>query len=399
MTGVSTLGQALAQIDRLNKQQVTFADLSTQLATGKKTQKFSGLQTAVLTQQRSRASFTSLDTYINNITNADRRMKLTLAAIEEFKAQAENFAAALVGFSQQSTHQEGDIVYFDDPLTPEIEATPVGHASAAPDVDFESLQDLASSVYDFLTDLLNAKDGDRYLLSGADSLTQPLVDAGLLDSAISAQISDWKAGTISNTALKANLQDRTTANGNPDAITDSVVGYSAALSANTQGKIFTRVNERTEIDYTVLANDSSFRDILVIASYFKNGNLPPMADQVQIDATTGLPVILTEGAPGATTQEMKDNFFDIFNELTGMINRAIDDIDQQRFKIESARARIDEIKISHQQQQNVLLSAISDIEDVDLNEVAVQLNSLEIQLDASYRITARIQELSLVNFI
>ncbi len=400
MTGISTLAQALGQIDRLKDQQFLFDSLSNQLATGKKTQKFSGLGNDILSLQRARANFATLETYTSNITNADRRMKLTLNAIEKFKTQAENFAGALVTFSQQSFHQQGNIVYYDDPATLDVvEQIPLGTDSPLPDVDLQGLRDLAASTYDFLVDLLNTQDGDRYLLSGADSLTQPLVDAGLLDSAISSQIASWKSGTITNDQLIADLTDRTVADGNIDAITDSVIGYSATLSANQQGKIYVRVDEKSEIDYTVLANNAGFRDVLVALSYFKNESLPPVVDEVEIDGTTGLPNVLTEGAPGADIDEMKDNFFAVFNNLVGMVNTAIDTIDSQQFKIESARAQIDEIKQSHQQEQAILQDTIDEVENVDLNEVAVKLNSLQIQLDASYRITARLQDLSLVNFI
>lgn len=400
MTSISTLGQALAQVERIKDQQDLFSSLSTQLATGKKTQKLSGLGTDVLSIQRARADFTSIDTYVSNITNADRRIKLSLNAIEEFQAQAENFAAALMSLSQTSAHQEGDVVYYDDPLTLDVvEAEPLGYTSANADVDFETLQDLATNIFDFLTELLNTKDGDRYLLSGADTNSKPLVNTGLLESALSTQINDWKGGTLTTTDFIANLQDRTVDDGNLDAITDTVVGYSSSLSAGTNGKVFVRVSKTSELDYTVLANDSGFRDILVAAAYIKDGNLPPIADQVEIDETTGLPIVVTEGAPGDNIEEMQANFYEVFNELTAMVNAALDDIDQQRFKLETVRARIDEIKTGHQEQQNVLLSSISDIEDVAIEDVAVKINALQVQLDASYRITARLQELTLVNFI
>ena len=54
MTGVSTLGQALRQIDNISAQQKLFSQLSTQMATGKKTQSYAGLNTDALTSLRSR---------------------------------------------------------------------------------------------------------------------------------------------------------------------------------------------------------------------------------------------------------------------------------------------------------------------------------------------------------
>lgn len=396
MTGISTLGRALTQTELFVDQQLLLGSLTTQLATGKKTNEFSGLESDVLTLQRSRASVTNLDTYLNNITNAERRTELMLNAVEEFKAQANNFLDFLVGFSQESVHQEGDIVYFDDPITPDtIENVPVGVDSADPDVDFQNLIAFANDISDVFADLLNSKDGNRFLFAGAETLTEPLSSVNTLDAALSGLITDWKGGTITTDDLIADLQDRTTTGGNTDAITDTIIGYSSVLSSGSARDVFVRVDEDSEIDFTVLANEQAFRDIMVAVSYFTNENLPPIADEV--DPTTF--TVLTEGAPGADTDEMKDNFFAVFQELTRMVTQAIDDIDQIRFDLETVRARMDEVRQFHENEQNLLLDTVSDIEDVDLNEVSLLINTLSIQLEASFSVTARTQQLTLVNFI
>ena len=399
MTGVSTLGQALDQIERIKDQQLIFGTLSVQLSTGKKTQQFSGLGINVLTSERARTDFKELDSYVNNIIHADRRIGLMLTAIEEFKAQAENFSAALINFSQNSEHQEGNTVYFDDPTTSTVETIAVGKSTAQPDVDFRTLQTLAGDIFNFAVDLLNMQEKDRYLLGGAETLEKPITSTGTLDAAISTLLGDWKTGAITTTGLIADLQDRTTANGNNNALTDTVIGYNAQLSNGNVGDIFIRISDVSEIEYTVLANEKPFRDILVALSYFKSEALPPLADEVEIDPTTGLPVILTEGAPGDTLGEMQENFYEVFNQLTAMVNTAMDDIDQLRNKLENARARMDGIKQDYANQKNLLLDVVSQVEDVDINEVALKISTMQIQLEASYRVTALVSEMSLVNFI
>ncbi len=395
MAGISTLGQALNQIDLFSRQQNILGSLTTQLASGKKTNKFSGLQTDVLTLQRSRASIRTLDTYLNNITNANRRLDLTLNAINEFKAQAENFADFLVNFSQASAQQEGEIVYFDDPFTTAIEQIPVGMDSAEPSSDFKNLISFAENVFGLFQDILNEKDGDRFLFAGAETLTQPLANSNTLDAALSSLISDWKTGTITTADLIADLQDGTTTGGNADAITDTIIGYSSVLSSGSAKDVFLRVDDTTDLNVTVLANEDPFKNILVALSYFKSENLPPIADEV--DPTTL--AVLTDGAPGADINESKDNFFAIFQALTTSVIDSIDEIDDVRFRLENQRVRIDEIRQFHEGEKNLLENTVSDIEDVDINRVALSINSLSIQLDASYRVTARIQQLSLVNFI
>ena len=409
-TGVSTFGQAINLIDRLKIQQTELNSLSDQLASGKKTSVFSGLGNNVITSQRARADFSALDLYNNNITNAERRIELMLNAIEEFQAQAENFSAALVGFSQESTHQDGDIIYYDDPLTAEIENIPVGQTRGTPDEDAQTLQDMAANLYEFMISLLNTQDGDRYLMGGSEALLRPIEDTGLLDAAVSTALFNWKneggAGQITTQQLIADMRDRTATAANPDAITDTILGFNAQLSSNTAGKVFVRVDDEAEVNYTALANEDPFRDIMVALSYFKSDSLWPMADTyaepyaagdpVLTDPETGQPL---RGAPGATLDEMKANFYEVFNEIARMVNNALDDIDAVRYRLENAKAQIVQVRQDHKLQQSVLEETISNIEDADINEVAVRLNYIQIQLDASYRVTARIQELSLVNFI
>ncbi len=399
MTGVSTLGQSLAQIRRIQVQEQSLANLSTQLATGRRTQRFSGLSTDVLSSQRSRSAIQSLEAYNNNITNASRRIELTQAAVQEFQQQARNFLDVIRGLPQESTHQEGEILVYDDPATPEIEVTQVGVTSAEPSVDLRIVTDFANNIFETFTSLINAQDGDRYLLSGAETRSQPLNDTGTLQAALGSLIAEWKGGNISTDDLIADLSDRTTES-NPNALTDSTVGYSLELANGEAGDIFVRADERVEINYTTLASDDAFRDILVAVSYFKTENLPPIVD-AYIPPNTATPPFTpdVEGAPGETLDEQTDNFFAVVNALATSVSKAVDELDLVSFKLATAQARITEISVRNDSEQNFLQGIVSDIEDVDQNEVALQLNVLLTQLETSFAVTARVQQLSLVNFI
>lgn len=397
MTEISTSARARNQIDRINAQQALLENLATQLATGKKTQRMSGLGNSLLTTTRARADFNSLEAYISNITNADRRMQLMLQSVNEIQAQAENFSGSLTLFSKESVHQKGEEVLYDDPLTPYDDALRVGMTSSEPDVDFQSLIDYADNLYDTIASLVNARDTDTYVLGAADTTTQPLTDTGLLDSAIGSLITGWKNGTISNDELIADLTNGDTSS-NPDAISDDIIGFSASLSSGNVGDLTVRASDSLEIDYSVRANEDPFRDLLVGLAFLKNAALPPVADTYTPPNTyPGAPDV--EGAPGATLDEMKDNFFTVLESVAGMIEDAIDGIDTINFRVETARARIDQVKQDHVQAQNILADTISDVEDVNLDEVAVQISSLQVQLEATYAVTAQVQQLSLVNFI
>ncbi len=396
-TGISTLSQAQTQIKNLAEQQSLLNSLANQLATGKKTQKFSGLGNDALTTLRARADLSSLNAYSQNITNASRRMALMGNAIGEFKSQTSTISSSMLLFSQESYHQSGDEIFYDDPLTAEVEKIRVGLTSADPSVELQTMTDLADNLYDVVVSLLNSKDGDSYILNGSDTQTKPLNDSGLLDSAMTKLITQWKEGTISNEELIADLTsgDNST---NLDAIDDSTIGFSAALSSGNVADVSVRASETIEVDYTVRANEDPFRDILVGLAFLKNATLSPMVDAyIEPNAYPNAPDV--QGAPGDTIGEMQDNFFEVFNAVQTMVAEAAGKVDGVSYRIETANARVQELKEKHTNTKNMLTDTVSDIEDVDLNEVAVKISSLQVQLEASYAVTAQVQQLSLVNFI
>ena len=149
MTAISTLGQALDQISRLKTQQVSLDTLSTQLATGKKTQQFSGLGDDILRTQRTRADIHKLEQYNNNIINGGRRIELMNNSMKQMIDQVDNILNALTVGIQQG----------DGP-------------------DFDTTQKLATDLKDFMIDLINSQDDDRYLFSGSDSSVKPVEDNG-----------------------------------------------------------------------------------------------------------------------------------------------------------------------------------------------------------------------------
>lgn len=397
MTTISTLGQALNQIENIQNQQATFADLSTQLTTGRRAQTFSGLGTDTLTSIRSRTDLTSIDVFINNITRADTTINLTLASVEEFQAQTNNLADTLIGLVQEGSHQTGQDVLFDDPSTQEIEQIVVGNTSSQLDVSLQSVISQAESLFPIVEDLLNAQEGETFLLAGADGTVQPFEDNGLLDSSISTLLERWREGLITTDDLIADLFDGTALEGNPDAITDTTIGFSASISNDNAGRVFVRADENREFEYTTLANESSLRDVIVSLAVLSNENLPPVVDVFEDGNFSATPD--AQGAPGETAAEQQDSFYELYNAITQRVVSSIDEIDNVRFRLETVRVQANETLERQEEQRNLLLNTVSAIEDVDTNLVALQLTTLQTQIEASFRVTALTQNLTLSNFL
>lgn len=357
MGGISTLGQSLSQIGRINDLQVQLSTLERQLASQKKASLFDELGTGVLLTQRARADFSSLDTYITNTKTADRRIDLMNLAIDEIRVQSEGLQSAL-----QVQTQEGEL-------------------------ELESIGSYAANLREFMFDLLNQQDGDRYLFAGSDTGNQPITDTGTLDTFLDNQIDNWINGVIDTDTLINNFTDDTVLN-------DSIVGFSSALSSGNTKDVTVRVDEGIEVDYTVRANEEAFRNVIIGVALFDRLNLALDGINSSPDDPPGFVT-----APGATVEEQNANFYQIFDTVTNFLNSALDDIDDSQFKLSAAQAQIQSIRESHVVEKGILADQISDVEDIDLNEIAVQISSLQIQLEASYSVTAAIRDLSLVNYL
>lgn len=358
MTFVSTLGQALDQVERLKTLQSQLGQLQVQLTTGKKTDLFKGLGTDVIASKKARANFNALDNYLNNIDIADRRIKMTTNLIEEVRTQSEGLLGSLELQTQTGEYE------------------------------IEALGDYAENLQGFIYNLLNEKDGDRYLLGGANTLSKPLTDTGGLDTYTTKQITDWVNGAITTDQFITSYQDST-------QLTDTVIGYSPELTSGMTKNVTVRVDDNAELDYTVKANEEPFRNLLIAISMMKN--IDKVIDEVTLDADDNAGTTVT--APGATREEQNDNFYRVFNDIAVMMNKALDQIDTQRFKLSQVQAQISQIGDNHKTEKNMLASAIASVEDVDINEVALKLNMLTTQLEASYRVTATVSSLNLAQFL
>lgn len=374
MTGISNLGQALDQISRLKTQQVTLDTLANQIATGKKTQQFSGLGGDVLQSQRARADIKALDQYSTNITNANRRISLMTTSLETITGQAGNISAAL-----NTLVISGDIP------------------------EFETTQQLASDVYDFVIDLLNTKDGERFLFAGSDSEVRPIEDRGLFDSYLgtfvpdetdilnpplvaSGFIGDWGDGTITTEEFIAAYSN----------VNENVLGYSESLVNDTSGQVRVRVDENSDFDYTMLANNEGLKELVIALGVLKNLPPPEFAPGALNDPAATRPA---DDVPPFPSTEKQENFKAVFTDIMGKIANAIDKIEMEEYRLSLVQAQTSIIQEQYIFQRNAFQNTIADAEDIDLNETAAKIQQAQISLEASYSVTALISDLTLVNFL
>jgi len=374
MASISTLGQFLDQISRLKTQQQQLGDLSVQISSGKKTQKLSGLGSDILRTSRARVSVNELTQYSDNIINANRRINLMQTALGEIKDQADHILDGL-----RTAVQEGDFP------------------------DFESIQQLTRSVLNFVKDIMNQKDGDRYLFAGGDTSQKPIDEGGLFEGALgefvpdetdltnpplvaSGMIGDWGDGTITTAQFIASYK----------AVNETTLGFSNPLTTNTAGKTIVRVSDVSEFDYTKLANDPSLREIVRVLSVLQS--LPPVqyAPGALNDPTATTFAADTAPYPPA---EKQANFFAVINDLTASLSTAVKDLTQDQFDLAQVQAQIKIVKDSNTDQINAFKDIIGEIEDVDTTEASAKILQMQTQLQASFQVTALVSQLTLANFL
>lgn len=372
--GVSTLGQYLDQISRLKNQQTAFGQLTLQVSSGKKTQSLSGLGNDIIRTTRARAGINELSVYSNNITHAERRIKLMLTSTGEIKAQVEKISSGLM-----QAVQEGDFP------------------------DLNTIKQLTANVYDFILDNMNQTDGERYLFAGGDTSQKPISDDGLFASALgnfvpdsadltnpplvsSGMIGDWGDGTITTDQFIAAIT----------AIPDTTLGYSNALTSGTTGKSTVRVSDTAEFEYTELANQPAMREIVRLLGVLKS--LPPVeyAPGALNDPTA---TTIAEDTPPHPPAAKQENFFKVLNHISAQLSKALDSMDQVEFRLSQVQAQVATVQTFHTDQINAYKDVIGETEDMDITEASARLLQLQTQLQASFQITALSAQLTLSNYI
>ncbi|MEZ0260118.1 MAG: flagellin [Alphaproteobacteria bacterium] len=334
ISNVSFLGQSLAQTSRLKDLNVTLADLTRQLTTRKVHEDMSGLGFAAQAVQRYRMNSLRLTTYLDNISGVTTRIKEMDQAMASSRTMGEQLIEGL---------------------------TIAVHGGSE---EIPNLAALARDALTFLQDLTNLNIDGRYLFSGSSTTTQPFIDDNLLNANFQQEMTDWLNGTNSTAQLLANV----------DGFTTTDLGFDPALSAS--GNVAVRVDEHTEIDYTVKADSNGIPDLMRALAFMSNMVAPGGGD-VPTDAD--LQQVLTQ--------------------ILAIARRGIEDLDTAATSLGSRFNLIKSLEEGHTQDRATLANLIGEKEDADTTEVVAQIQSLQTQLQASYQVTSIISQLSLVNFI
>lgn len=334
-TGVSFLGQSNTQISRLGEMQKSMNDLQRQLTTQKKHDDYSGFGFESLTLQRYRMDKGHLESYLSNIDSVTNRVQLMSTSL----TQAGDIGRQLIE-SIQTQVRSGD-------------------------VDINTMRTLAQDALDFFKDVVNTEVDGRYLFSGSSTTTQPIAGINNLNTDFQTQITNWLNGTTSTAQLMTDV----------NAMTTTDLGFDTALSS--AGEVGLRIDDATEVDYTVIADGNGFDDIMRALGLMANLQAPDPATDIPTD----------------------DDLNDVLNGILVIAQRGVEAIDSASMALGSKFNLINSIQEQHQQDLALYENAIADIENADTTEVVTKIQALQTQLSASYQVTNIVSQLSLINFL
>ena len=332
---VSLLGSSITQSGRLKSLNVELQDLQRQLASQKKHETYSGFRTDAFRIQDMHEQTSRLQVYGQNIKRVETRMNMMLDSVEQMRTLGNQIQDSIL-----TQTREGD-------------------------VNVEDINIVGDMNLSFLYDLMNVKDGDRYLLAGTDSENQPLEDINGLVESMNVEISNWLDGTQTYDQMITNI----------DNLSNEALGLSTTLSS--AGAVTVKVDDNVNIDYSLKADEQGFKDMLKGFALAKALKQPDEA----VDIGT------------------KDEFQKLLTYTSNLVGSGVDKAKNSSYRLSSQYNLLKNIKEQNTSDTGMLQGLISDKEDADPTEVVIALQGMQSQLTASYEVTRIMSEMSLVNFL
>jgi flagellar hook-associated protein 3 FlgL len=238
-------------------------------------------------------------------------------------------------------------------------------------------QNAAQSALSSVTSILNSSVNGEYIFAGINTDVQPIDDFNASGSPAKQALDDsfqTYFGFAPTDPAAANI----TASQMNDFI-DNVVspqflgsGWDANWSKATDQPITSRISLNETAQTSVSANSVGVKKFMMAAamvSDFMQGNLSEGARDALIDKASGL---VTDSLTDSASQQAQLGLTQ--NKVSGATDRIKSQVD-------------------------LFQRNLQDLEGVDPYEASTKITSLLNQIETSYSLTARIQQLSLVNFL
>jgi flagellar hook-associated protein 3 FlgL len=225
---------------------------------------------------------------------------------------------------------------------------------------------------------VNLASNGEYLFAGINTSNKPLDDyfaqgssaKAAFDNAFNTFVNNLPGNPTKSEITVAQMQDFLDSNDFKDLFEGA--GWQASWSSASDTPMTSRINTNEVITSSTTANSEGVRKFAmagVIATELLGG-----------DFSSGVTKLI------ASTAAKK-------------MGEAITAIDGDRSQLGVAQARVKKANTALKNQTDIINTQIAGLTSVDKTEAITRVNTLMTQIEASYNLTARIQQLSLVNYL
>jgi len=396
MTRVPTLAQHQLTLFNTTNIQSRINDLQTQLATGQKSQTYAGIANDSLRLVTLEASRSQVQQFLSNIDKAQQRLTLMDAGMQSIDS--------LVGDFRQTLNS----------------------ALTAPDSAGRDLKTLAANMRQMVVDLLNSSDGQSYLFGGTRTDRPPVDMSAGTYSGLSLIKSD---GVTVDSTFYQDYYTQVQGNTLPFAqgsfynqifFDKNGVAPTGPLPADPDNPTLAEFSaEDPDLwQYYVDRLNSSEMVANPKTDYYQGNDQANTvrADRsldLNYDIRADLPVFqqilaafdAVANLPAGDASDPSERA--ILTKARNMLNDALssssggpyESLDQIRTRAASIQQNAGAVKDRHQSFNTYATGVINDLEGIDQAEVIVRLQNDQQSLDASYAVMARLQPLSLLQYI
>ncbi|MEI4485525.1 flagellin [Frigidibacter sp. MR17.14] len=150
-------------------------------------------------------------------------------------------------------------------------------------------------------------------------------------------------------------------------------GTPAQTGGTDNARLTARIAQGVTLDYGIQANDSAILDTLRGLAMFATMDVTTITDSDAYAAWVG----------------------DAINTLSS----GISGVDQSRATLGNQQNLVETQTARHQQLSDLYNNRILDLEGVDPYEAATRVSALQTQIEATYAVTAQLQQLSILNYL
>ncbi len=335
MSTINSLSHFNTMSAAIRRNQEKMALFEKQLATGTKGDRFSDLGTAASRSVDLREAAVRFDRSLTDIATIATRTDVADKSLGRIQAAA---------------------IEFRD-LTSQL----VNNADLVPTLN---VQDQARSALKELERLLNSDVDGHYVFSGANAATRSMVPSETVGATVQAALTAAPPITAADAFAVVDAE-----------FADATIFYSGGTPLQP-----VPIGRNETISYGITGDEGAFRDILAT---------------LHAIAETDYSGLIGGGGPEAVAQQTREFFKTAMERLTSGADR----VSQLMVRNGRAQNDLDQLQADHQPAKEMFEASASELEAADPYEVATRMEYTRTMLEATFRASAAIRDLSLANFM